>query len=66
MRLATPLLAAVLTLRHRRGRGRPVKLIPNTLEAMPEVLEEGTRHPVMRGGWKYVDIDEQAAAAGRS
>ena len=24
------------------------------------------RHPVMRGWWKYVDIDEQAAAKGRS
>jgi hypothetical protein len=23
------------------------------------------RHPVMRGWWKYVDIDEQAAARGR-
>jgi hypothetical protein len=23
------------------------------------------RHPVMRGWWKYIDIDEQAAAKGR-
>jgi len=24
------------------------------------------RHPVMRGWWKYLDLDEQAAAKGRS